>query len=230
LQREAEVRGWRVGDDIATLPVATAATDEKLFRYSGPRPQGKEAAIVMLADSIEASSRALPDPTPERLQEHIHKMIALRLDEGELSECDLTLRDLQKIESTFAHVLRGVMHHRIEYPAAHSETRSDNGRHNEGKHRRRHSTTRLPIPQKPAVTKGMKKKQKAAISNGAHLNGNHNGNNGSVKDGKVKDGMAHLKPNALHTSLNGQSTNGQNVEASTTPTGTEVVTTGNKVL
>ncbi|MDQ3814923.1 MAG: HDIG domain-containing protein, partial [Armatimonadota bacterium] len=93
-----------------------ALPDEKMFRYAGPRPQSKEAAIVMLADTIEASSRALPNLTPERLHEHIKTMITQRLQEGELSECELTLRDLGTIEHTFTHVLRGVLHHRIEYP------------------------------------------------------------------------------------------------------------------
>lgn len=90
--------------------------DEAPYRYPGPRPQSKEAAIVMLADTIEASSRALPNLTPERLTEHIKAMLEQRLREGELSECDLTLRDLKTIENTFAHVLRGVLHQRIEYP------------------------------------------------------------------------------------------------------------------
>jgi hypothetical protein len=58
----------------------------------------------------------LPNLTPERLEEHIKAMTAQRLQDGELSECELTLRDLQTIERTFAHVLRGVLHHRIEYP------------------------------------------------------------------------------------------------------------------
>jgi putative nucleotidyltransferase with HDIG domain len=90
--------------------------DESLFRYPGPRPQSKESAIVLLADTVEASSRAIPGLTPERLEQHIQTMIAQRLAEGELSECELTMRDLGTIEKTFAHVLRGVLHHRIEYP------------------------------------------------------------------------------------------------------------------
>ncbi|HEY0072549.1 MAG TPA: HDIG domain-containing protein, partial [Abditibacteriaceae bacterium] len=64
--------------------------DVTLFRYAGPRPQSKEAALILLADSIEASSRSLPEVTPETLRVHIQKMIALRLQEGELSECELT--------------------------------------------------------------------------------------------------------------------------------------------
>ncbi len=102
-------------------PSAIGSPDITMFRYAGPRPQGKEAAIVLLADSIEASSRALPDVTPEKLREHIRAMIALRLQEGELSECELTLRDLGIIENAFTHVLRGALHQRIQYPGASRE-------------------------------------------------------------------------------------------------------------
>lgn len=90
--------------------------DEALFRYPGPRPQSKEAAIVMLADSVEASSRSLRELTPEKLDAHIKYMVESRLREGELDDCELTLRDLSTIEKTFAHVLRGALHQRIAYP------------------------------------------------------------------------------------------------------------------
>jgi putative nucleotidyltransferase with HDIG domain len=95
---------------------STRSVDEANFRYPGPRPQSKEAAIVMLADSVEASSRALPDLTPEKLEEHIQEMIAKRLQDGELAECELTMRDLSKVQRAFTHVLRGALHQRIEYP------------------------------------------------------------------------------------------------------------------
>ena len=109
--------------DVSQAPLASllnnlSAPDVARFRYAGPRPQSKEAAIVMLADSIEASSRALPHVTPETLREHIRHMIAARLTEGELSECELTLRDMGTIEEAFIHVLRGALHQRIQYPEA----------------------------------------------------------------------------------------------------------------
>ena len=90
--------------------------DEALFRYPGPRPQSKEAAVVMLADSIEASSRSLRELTPEKLDAHIKNIVESRLREGELDDCELTLRDLSTIEKAFAHVLRGALHQRIAYP------------------------------------------------------------------------------------------------------------------
>ncbi|MBV9467772.1 MAG: HDIG domain-containing protein, partial [Abitibacteriaceae bacterium] len=95
---------------------ANSLPSEASFRYAGPRPQTKEAAIVLLADTIEASARSLPNLTQERLESHIKTMIDQRLQEGELSECELTLRDLGIIESSFIHVLRGVLHQRIAYP------------------------------------------------------------------------------------------------------------------
>ncbi len=101
---------------LGLLSGTESAVDEATFRYPGPRPQSKEAAIVMLADAVEASSRALPDLTPEKLEAHIKAMIAKRLQDGELAECELTMRDLSTIERAFAHVLRGALHQRIEYP------------------------------------------------------------------------------------------------------------------
>lgn len=111
----------------SALPTTSgnALPAESAFRYAGPRPQTKEAAIVLLADTIEASSRSLPNLTQERLETHIKAMIAQRLQDGELSECELTLRDLGTIETSFIHVLRGVLHQRIEYPEPGREFNSD---------------------------------------------------------------------------------------------------------
>ncbi len=89
---------------------------ETTFRYPGPKPESREAAIVMLADAIEASARSLPQITPEILQNHVHNLIAAKVSEGELSECDLSLKDLQSVRDAFSGVLRGVLHGRIAYP------------------------------------------------------------------------------------------------------------------
>ena len=91
---------------------------ESDFRYPGPRATTKEAGIIALADAVEASARALTSPTPEKLAHHVEAMIGNRLRDGELADCDLTLRDLNKIGDAFLHVLRGALHHRIEYPSA----------------------------------------------------------------------------------------------------------------
>ena len=86
------------------------------FRYPGPRPSSREAGIVMLADTIEAATRSMPDPTPEKMDALIHKLVNNTVNNGQLDESDLTFNDLEKICSAFSTVLTGVFHERIEYP------------------------------------------------------------------------------------------------------------------
>jgi len=93
-----------------------AEVDICAFRYAGPKPRSRESAIIMLADSIEASARALPLVTPDSIGAHIRGMVETRLREGELDEAALTLSELGTIREAFTLVLRGVLHHRIEYP------------------------------------------------------------------------------------------------------------------
>jgi putative nucleotidyltransferase with HDIG domain len=97
--------------------VDDATTDPKKFRYPGPRPQSKETAIVMLADSVEAVVRSSRDRSAERIDSLVEAVIAERVAEGQMDECDLTLRDLKTIAESFKTTLRGVYHPRIEYPA-----------------------------------------------------------------------------------------------------------------
>ncbi|MBK8982435.1 MAG: HDIG domain-containing protein [Ignavibacteria bacterium] len=89
---------------------------DHIYRYPGPKPQTKETGIVMLADSIEACTRAIEDPTPKKLESKIREVIRSRFMEGEFDECDLTLRDLTRIKDSFMKVLIGIHHHRIKYP------------------------------------------------------------------------------------------------------------------
>lgn len=91
--------------------------DPARFRYPGPKPQHKEHALVMLADSAEAASRSLPDPSPERIQALVRKLIHGILLEGELEECPLTLEDVSKIEKSFCKTLEAIYHSRPTYPA-----------------------------------------------------------------------------------------------------------------
>ncbi len=86
------------------------------FRYPGPRPQSKESAIVMVCDAVEASVRAMHQPTPERIEATIRKIIKDRLSDGQLDECDVTLRDLDRMVDAFLYTLKGIYHERIEYP------------------------------------------------------------------------------------------------------------------
>lgn len=89
---------------------------EAQFRYPGPKPQTKEAAILMLADGVEAASRTLVKPTPQRLAEFVAGMVDEKRADGQLDECDLTLRDLKTVEGVFVHILSGTLHGRIAYP------------------------------------------------------------------------------------------------------------------
>jgi len=85
------------------------------FRYPGPRPQTREAGLVMLADVVEAASRTLENPTPSRINGLVQNLINKIFSDGQLDECELTLKDLHKIASRFNKILYGIHHHRIEY-------------------------------------------------------------------------------------------------------------------
>jgi len=100
---------------------------EEDFRYPGPKPQSKEAGIVMLADSTEASMRAVDHLSPGRMEEHIEEMIRTRFLEGQLDQCELTLRDLTKIKEAFLKILVGIHHQRIKYPAAEAAAEEKSG-------------------------------------------------------------------------------------------------------
>ena len=86
------------------------------FRYPGPRPQTKETGIVMLADAVEAATRTIDLPTIQKIEERIDSIIKLRFLEGELDDCELTLRDLSKIKASFVKILTGILHARLRYP------------------------------------------------------------------------------------------------------------------
>lgn len=89
---------------------------EEEFRYPGPRPKTKEAAIVMLADGTEAASRTLAKPTSDQLEALVEKIVRQRLEDHQLSEAPLTLADLERIKQAFTRVLQGLFHTRIDYP------------------------------------------------------------------------------------------------------------------
>ena len=88
------------------------------FRYPGPKPQTKEAGIVMLADSVEAASRALTDPTPSRIKSLVQRVTNSIFLDGQMEECELTLKDLQKIQESFNRILTAIFHQRVDYPAS----------------------------------------------------------------------------------------------------------------
>jgi hypothetical protein len=89
---------------------------ESEFRYPGPKPRTKEAAIVMIADTTESASRALSEPTPTKIEVLVHNIVMKRLQDGQFDECDLSLRELSQIESSISRTLAAHYHSRIAYP------------------------------------------------------------------------------------------------------------------
>lgn len=98
---------------------------EQHFRYGGPKPQSRETAILMLSDGVEAASRTLDKPTVGRITDLVDKIINAQLADGQLDECDLTLRDLRGIRDAFIRLLSGMLHTRIEYPNALRDQKAD---------------------------------------------------------------------------------------------------------
>lgn len=107
----------------------TETVTEEEFRYEGPKPKTRAAAIVMLADAVEAAVRSLQSPTQGRVEGLVRKIIKDKLNDGQLEECDLTFKDLNIIAGSFVRVLSGVFHGRIEYPEMYKEIerRNTNG-------------------------------------------------------------------------------------------------------
>jgi len=89
---------------------------EEGFRYPGPKPSTKETAIVLLADSVEAATRSLKDPAPDKIEEMVRKVINNKFIDGQLDACELTLKDIEKISSVFTKILSGIYHNRLNYP------------------------------------------------------------------------------------------------------------------
>lgn len=89
---------------------------EEDFRYPGPKPQTKEAAIIMIADSVEAAVRSMKEPDMEKISALIRKIIQSKLTDGQFNECDLSLKELDRVEHTLNNTLQGIFHQRIEYP------------------------------------------------------------------------------------------------------------------
>jgi putative nucleotidyltransferase with HDIG domain len=92
------------------------SVSEHIFRYPGPRPQTKEAGIIMLADAVEAASRALDEPSPSRLESLVREVVDRKLADGQLDECPLNLREVRTLEASFIRGLNAIFHGRVKYP------------------------------------------------------------------------------------------------------------------
>lgn len=109
---------------------------ESDFRYPGPKPQTKEAGLVMLGDVIEASSRTLSNPTPARIRSLVRERIERIYTDGQLDDCELTLKNLNTIAETFTRILTGIFHHRVEYPQTFSKETNGKKESNESANRK----------------------------------------------------------------------------------------------
>ena len=105
---------------------------EANFRYEAPLPQTKEAAIILLADSVEAAARSLPKPIGGRIEGIVRKIVKEKLNDGQLDQCDITLKDLDAAALTFVRILSGIYHTRIEYPEKELKAEMERGRKNGG--------------------------------------------------------------------------------------------------
>ncbi len=112
-ERAAEPYG---GPDTVEGAKAAAAVDERRFRHAGPKPQSREAALIMLADSVEASVRSLESRDEPAIRAMVSRIIDERVADGQFDECDLTFRDLERIKDAFVAQLLGMYHTRIAYP------------------------------------------------------------------------------------------------------------------
>jgi len=102
-----------------------ATVDESNYRYPGPKPQSKETAIVLLADSVEAATRTLEEPNPRKIEELVRKIINNKFIDGQLDECNLTLKEIDQISATFTKVLSAMYHTRVKYPEKNPPGRKD---------------------------------------------------------------------------------------------------------
>lgn len=112
-ERAAEPYG---GLQTADGAKAAAAVDERKFRHAGPKPQSREAALIMLADGVEASVRSLSSREEPAIRAMVSRIIDERIADGQFDECDLTLRDLERIRNAFVEQLLGMYHTRVAYP------------------------------------------------------------------------------------------------------------------
>lgn len=108
-----------------SLKAGKENVNEEDFRYPGPKPQTREAGIVMLADVVEAAVRALERPTPARIQGRVKELINDIFADGQLEECEMTLKDLHQIAKSFNNILTSIYHSRIEYTDKPSEKKKE---------------------------------------------------------------------------------------------------------
>jgi putative nucleotidyltransferase with HDIG domain len=129
---------------------------EDIYRYPGPKPQTRTAALIMMADAVEAASRVLHDPTPSRITALVDKIINHIFLARQLEECELTLKDISEIRNRFSYILTGIMHKRIEYPGFNFNEEDTNAQSNSQKQSAKglpqHSDDREGVTKSPPNT------------------------------------------------------------------------------
>ncbi len=137
---------------------------ESDFRYAGPRPQTKEAAILMLADSVEASCRTLSDPTPARIKSHIDGIMKGIFSEGQLDESELTFKDLHKIGNQFERILTGIFHQRVVYPSGNPNSAVAHTSKEETKIKEQNKQDKVTQPNIPVPTRHKNAEQEGTMA------------------------------------------------------------------
>lgn len=89
---------------------------EEDFRYDGPKPQTKEIAVIMIADSVEAAVRSMKDPTPEKIASLVEAIVRSKVEDDQFDECDLSMREIKQVKQVICETMNGIFHNRIEYP------------------------------------------------------------------------------------------------------------------
>jgi len=113
----AQHHGNSVMEAIAIKAKETSSdVDMQSFSYQGEKPKSKEAGILMLADTVEAASRSLKNPTVSKIEQLVHQLVLHKLTSGQLSESELSLHDIDIAEKAFLRILQSQLHTRIEYP------------------------------------------------------------------------------------------------------------------
>jgi len=112
---------YRRASQISETNPYAPEVEESSFRYPGPKPQSKEAAVLMVADAVESACRALVEPTPSRIENLVHDMAMKRLLDGQFDECGLTLQELARVEDSLVKSLTAVYHGRVKYPDQRTE-------------------------------------------------------------------------------------------------------------
>jgi len=123
----------------------TRELPESEFRYPGPKPRSKETAILMICDGVEGAVRALPEATPGRIEQTVHQVLMERLHDGQFDECDITLKELSRVEETLVKGLCAIYHARIAYPKAERKEPSARSGETAGEVRREHTAEAAPV-------------------------------------------------------------------------------------